>query len=138
MAVSKLFGTWRLLTIEFVTSDTGERTEMYGADPLGFITITPDQRMMAIISVREPRERDDAALFKQMMAYTGPVRIEGDDQFITTVEAAWHPGWVGTEQARFFTIADDILSIISAEVSHPNYPGRKGRGIVRWERVSSF
>ena len=136
-----LYGTWKLQSLEFVMSDTGERRDMYGADPLGAIVITPDNRMMAIITsqarVSGGSDSAVAALFKTMMAYSGPIRVEGD-QFITTVEIAWHPGWVGTEQARFFSIADDILSITSAEILHPMFPNRKGRGVLQWQRVSAF
>jgi len=73
-----------------------------------------------------------------MMAYSGPFRVEGEDQFITDVEVSWHPGWVGTEQARTFSIDGDILSIITAETLHPMFPGQKGRGVLKWKRTSTF
>ena len=142
MAPKELYGTWKLLSLQFVLSDTGECRDMYGTDPLGSIVITPDDRMMAIITSRDrvsgQGDSADGALFRTMMSYCGPIRVEGGDQFITTVEVAWHPGWVGTEQARFFSIADDILSITSAEILHPMFPDRKGRGVLRWERMSAF
>jgi Lipocalin-like domain len=73
-----------------------------------------------------------------MMSYCGPFRIEGGDQFITDVEVSWHPGWLGTEQARTFSVADDALSITTAETLHPMFPGRKGRGVLKWQRASAF
>lgn len=137
----KLFGVWRLISLQFVVSGTGEARDMYGADPLGYIFIMPERRMMTVITSRDRKSPDDESgdvdLFRSMMAYSGPFRIEGQDTFVTDVEVAWHPGWVGTEQARTFSIDGDILSITTAEVSHPMFPGRKGRGILRWERVSA-
>ena len=142
MGLQDLIGTWKLISLQFVASDTGECRDMYGADPLGYIFITPDKRMMTVITsngrTASDSEADDAALFKSMMAYSGPFRIEGEDQFVTEVEVSWHPGWVGTEQARTFSIDDDILSITTAETLHPMFPGRKGRGIVRWQRASAL
>jgi hypothetical protein len=142
MRLEDLFGTWKLISLKFVVTDTGECRDMYGADPLGYIFITPDKRMITIVTSKgrlsSDSEASDAALFKSMMAYTGSFRLEGEDQFITEVEVAWHPGWVGTKQARTFSIAGDILSITTAEVLHPMFPGRKGRGVIEWQRISTF
>jgi hypothetical protein len=136
-----LFGTWKLISLQFVATDSGECTDMYGDDPLGFILITPDRRMMTVVTSRgrvsTGGESGDAALFRTMMAYSGPFRLEGEDQFITQVEVSWHPAWMGTEQARTFSVGDDLLSITTAEVSHPMFPGRKGRGVLKWQRTSA-
>jgi hypothetical protein len=144
MGVKDLFGAWKLISIQFVIAETGESMHMYGADPLGYIVFTPDERMMTIITsnVRtaldgEAGDAGDAALFRSMMAYCGPFRIEGN-QFITKVDVSWHPQWLGTEQARNFAVADDILSITTAETSHPMFPGRKGHGVLKWQRASAF
>jgi len=142
MGLEDLVGIWKLMSLQFVVSDTGERTDMYGADPLGYLFITPAKRMITVITSqgREPSDSEsgDAALFKSMMAYSGPFRIEGEDQFITEVEVSWHPGWVGTEQARFFFVVGDILSITTAETLHPMFPNRKGRGVLKWQRTSAL
>ncbi len=137
---AKLYGTWKLLSIQFANSATGERRDMYGPDPQGYIVMTPDNRMMTVITSGDRTAAggdSDGALFGSMMAYCGPFRIEGN-VFITQVEVAWHPSWVGTEQGRTFSIEDDILSITSAEVAHPMFPGQPGRGIIRWQRASAF
>lgn len=65
-------------------------------------------------------------------------RIEGEDRFVTDVEVSWHPGWVGTDQARTFSIEDDILSITTGETLHPMFPGRNGLGVLKWRRASAF
>ena len=142
MGQENLFGVWKLMSLQFVLTGTGERTDMYGADPLGYIFITPDNRMMTVITSKGRKPSDgesgDAVLFRSMMAYSGPFRIEGADRFVTEVEVSWHPGWVGTEQARTFSIVDDILSITTEETLHPMFPGRKGRGVLKWQRTSTF
>src|SRR5207249_6818262 len=40
-------------------------------------------------------------LLNTLVAYTGTYRLEGDE-WITNVDVAWNPEWVGTEQKRFF------------------------------------
>ncbi|MEX0409081.1 lipocalin-like domain-containing protein [Aquibium sp. LZ166] len=142
MGHENLLGVWKLLSLQFAVTDTSECRDMYGPDPLGYIFITPDNRMITVITSRGRKPSDsesgDADLFKSMMAYSGRFRIDGADQFVTEVEVSWHPGWVGTEQARTFSIVDDILSITTAETLHPMFPGQKGRGILKWQRTSAF
>ena len=140
MAGSTLYGNWKLISLQFVATDTGEARDMYGADPLGYLFLTPDQRMMTVITsksrVSADGELTEASLFRSMMAYSGPFRIEGGNQFITRVEVSWHPAWVGTDQARTFAVDGDILSITTAETTHPMFPGRPGRGILKWQRAA--
>ena len=137
--MNEVFGTWRLLSLKFQLSDSPDSVDMYGADPLGQLILTPDFRMMTLVTARGREAAEEvpaeAALFRSMMAYSGPFRLEGADKFITRVEVSWHPGWLGTEQARTYVIAGDVLSISTAETSHPMFPGRRGLGILKWARV---
>ena len=75
----------------------GKGVDMYGAEPVGFLIINPDHRMMTIITSagREmPQTKlDEAELFGSMMGYSGVYRLEGDDKFITHADIAWHPAW---------------------------------------------
>jgi hypothetical protein len=68
-----------------------------------------------------------------MLAYSGLYRIEGD-RFVTEVDVAWDPDWVGTRQIRFWRIKGDVLSIETAP-QLPSGDGMTGRGIVIWRRV---
>ena len=47
--------------------------------------------------------KEQAAAYRTMIAYTGKWRVEGN-KFITKVDVAWNPAWVGTEQARFWRV----------------------------------
>ncbi|MGV8989537.1 MAG: lipocalin-like domain-containing protein [Cypionkella sp.] len=133
-----MYGFWKLVSLRFVISDTGESGDMYGADPVGYLVMTAEGRMMAVITAngRDPAQ-GEAALFNTMMAYSGAFRIEGEDQFITDVEVSWHPGWVGTEQARTFSVQGDTLFITTAETTHPQFPGGTGRGVLEWHRAAA-
>ena len=68
-------------------------------------------------------DADRARLFDGLLAYTGLVRSDGTGRLITTVDVAWHPAF-GGEQLRFFAIADDRLTIRTAEHINPQFPMR--------------
>ncbi len=69
-----------------------------------------------------------------MLAYSGPYRIEGD-KFVTSVDVAWHPSWVGTEQVRHIRFVDDTLEITTPQQTMPLYGKRQGRGVLMWRRA---
>lgn len=103
-----LVGTWKLVS----ATDTTEKGEViehvYGQNPTGFLTYTPDGRMMAILSYggRKPfsalpapiQERIEA--FSTFLAYAGRYTLSGD-RVIHHIEAAWRQDLVNTDQVRF-------------------------------------
>lgn len=136
-----IVGTWELDSIQYEDAVSGERFDIYGSDPSGYIVINPDGHAFVLItgSKRKPPENtaDGAELFRNMMSYAGKYRLEGDKRFIVAISTAWHPGWVGTEQIRDFEVVGESLSITTPVQTHPNFPGRMGRGIVRWHRATA-
>ncbi len=133
---SSLAGTWQLVSVKFELTDTGESTDMYGPEPLGYLILTAEGRMMVIETVRDrPQDDDSAALFKSMMAYSGRYHVLDDDRFVIKVDIAWHPAWMNTEQTRTFAIDGDLLSVTTIGLVHPNFPGRTGQAVVRWRRM---
>jgi hypothetical protein len=61
--------------------------------------------------------------------------VDGE-KFITKVDVAWNPGWVGTDQVRFWRLEGNKLFITSAPVSipDPNGPDRMMIGYLVWEK----
>jgi hypothetical protein len=105
-----LVGTWKLVSATD-TTDKGEVRDAYGQNPTGFITYTPDGRMMAIITNggRKPLSTPDwvaapveerAEAFATLVAYAGRYTFAGD-RVIHHVEAAWMQNGVNTDQVRF-------------------------------------
>ena len=85
----------------------------------------------------KPHRADDEtarALFDRMMAYSGRYRLRVDGCFITIVDSAWYPAWIGTEQTNFFTLDGDTLSIISPLLQHPKFPNDRVRGVAIWRK----
>lgn len=133
-----LVGTWRLLSIQIEMADTKERVDLYGPHPMGRIIFTSSGRLISIATAGDRGEPTDQAstakLFGSMMAYSGTYRVAEDDQAIFKLDLSWHPGWVGTEQVRFFKIEGDRLSIRTGLQTHPAHPGKQVYGVIEWER----
>jgi len=128
----KIVGIWKLVSYEVESQSTGEREPALGKNPTGYIIFTPEGRMM-VVNTGEGRkaantDQDRADLFKSMVAYTGMYRVEGD-KWITKVDVAANPAWVGGEQARFFRVDGDRLQ---ESTSFMQWGARPEKGMVRF------
>ena len=93
-----------------------------------------DEATIASMTEAHASAEERSSLLSNMIAYTGLYRLEGD-RWITQVDVAWNPEWVGTEQTRFFSIDGDLLTVRTPWRVMPNWP-EKGltRSIVRFQR----
>jgi hypothetical protein len=132
-----LVGVWRLTSAYFVAQEKGDRLDLLGAEPFGYFICAPNGRMIVLITAgsRTPATSTSemAALFKSMFAYTGRWTIDGE-KFVTMVDGAWDPTWVGTEQARYHSYDGQTLSLRTAPIESPAFPGQKVIGFVNWHR----
>jgi Lipocalin-like domain len=118
--------------IEF--DDCHERAERLGPNPVGYLVFT-DERLITLMTARERTTYATAGeLLDSRIAYSGHYRLEGDNCFITTVDSAWQPAWIGTEQVRFFKMDGEMLSATSALREESKYPGRRFRGVAIWRK----
>ncbi|WP_242400894.1 lipocalin-like domain-containing protein [Acetobacter okinawensis] len=80
-------------------------------------------------------DTDRAQLMKTLVAYIGRYRVEGD-QWITTVQTAWAPEWVGTEQRRTVTVDGQYADVVTPWRKMPNWAaGKLSRSIIRFRRA---
>jgi hypothetical protein len=94
--------------------------------------------MMALVTAmaREPGNTDEklVALFRTVMAYTGPYRVDGD-RFIINVDSSWNEAWNGSEQERFYKLDGDTLDVMTAWMPNPLVLGNPiGRAILSFRR----
>jgi Lipocalin-like domain len=133
----KLHGNWTL--VSFFTEDvqTKQRVNAYGEKPTGAIGFTPAGRFFGFVTAegrKAPQTPEEqAAAYRTMIAYTGKWRVEGD-KFITKVDVAWNPAWIGTDQARFWRVEGSKLFLTSAPIPNPNVAGSMMIATVVWER----
>ena len=136
-----IHGPWSLQSYQVEVNGTGEIFHPMGEHPSGYVIFTPEGRLSFTLSSQGRQApasvEDSAALLNSIIAYTGTYRLE-DDRWITHVDVAWNPEWVGTSQTRFFRIDGTLLTVHTPWRVMPNWP-EKGltRSIVTFERCAA-
>jgi hypothetical protein len=135
-----LLGTWRLKSFVREIITTGERYNQMGDHPDGYISYSPDGRMMAFfVSGDQPRPSGEPSdgeriiLHKSMLAYGGTFSAS-DGKVVHHIDIEWDGKRLGTDQVRFYAIDHDTL-MIKTELNKSPLDGREGVGILTFERV---
>jgi len=134
----QLLGVWKLES-HHLESRTGERKNIFGEKPNGYLIFTPQKRMMALHTAEQRKkpdtDEDCIGAFRSMAAYSGIYRVEGD-KWNTKVDVAWNETWIGSDQIRFFKLEGDTLTVITMWLPNPHEPGNpETRGVLVWSRV---
>lgn len=112
-----------------------------GERPSGYVIFTPEGRLSFTLTAqgrKKPSNLDEhARLLQSIIAYTGIYRLEGN-RWITDVDVAWNPEWVGTQQIRFYQVEGELLTVQTPWRVMPNWPD-KGltRSIVTFQRCTT-
>lgn len=137
----ELLGTWKLVSAVREEVPSGERSDLFGSAPVGYLNYSPDGRMMTVI-VRGDRQRpagypigpeEAARLFRGLMSYAGTFEVRGDQVF-HFVDVSANEIWTGTEQQRFCRIEGDRLSL-STPVNPDPIDGKVSVRRMIWEKV---
>lgn len=133
-----IHGVWKLVSYEVEIQGTGEIMNPMGQHPGGNVIFTPEGRVMFVLTAegrkagKSPEEK--AKLLDTVIAYSGSYRIEAD-KWITSVEVAWNPEWVGTEQARNFRVEGDRLKVLTPWRLMPNWADKgMSRSIITFQK----
>jgi hypothetical protein len=117
-----LVGTWKLISATNTTEKGEVIGDAFGKNPTGFLTYTPDGRMMAIIAWdgRKPLSgspapvQERAEAYSTFIAYAGRYAFSGE-RVIHHVEAALRQDWVNTDLVRFIVkLQDNRLTLRTA------------------------
>ena len=120
-----ILGSWRMKSWVTRNVATGERRDALGQNPCGTVLYTLER--VTFLIVRSDRKRPDRlppsdeekiALFDTMFAYSGSYTVE-PDRVIHHVDMSWNEAWSGTDQVRFCTIEENVLTIASAPGKSP-------------------
>ena len=137
----RLIGTWKLVSAVRKERPSGVKTDLFGADPVGFLNYSPDGRMLTLIVRRErkrpagyPISNEEAAgLFRSLMSYAGTWELR-DGEVFHYVDASANEIWTGSEQQRFYTFDGDRL-LLSTPVTADPIDGKISVRSMIWERV---
>lgn len=128
MTNNQLLGTWKLISAIAILPDGTIEPDVYGNNPVGYITYTPDSRMMVMfarsdrtpfsIDVKSPLGKDIqklpvaelAAAFTSFNAYAGTYKINGNT-VVHHIEIASIPNRLGTDLVRTFSFNGDLVTL---------------------------
>ena len=110
-AEDSVVGVWRLVSWVEVETESKSIHSVFGDNPTGVITYTPDGRMSVFIidpkrkSPSGPKATDAEAveLYRTIIAYSGSYSIEGN-KVTHKIEVSWNQAWTGTNQQRFVEV----------------------------------
>ncbi len=131
-----LMGVWILRSAYLQRVDTGERILPYGENPRGVLILHEGGRMAAIITPSH-QSGDAPPPRRKLVAYSGRYRIEPPNRFVTDVDIAWLPGWVGTPRGRNFALRDGALDIVADPAPVEFLDGAMAIGMLAWVREDS-
>ena len=130
---TEVIGVWILRSAYLERTDTRERILPYGENPSGVLILHEGGRMAAIITPSE-QTGDKPPPRRKLLAYSGRYRIEGGNRFVTDVDVAWIPSWVGTPRGRDFSLRDGRLDIVSDPAPIEFLDGAMAIGVLSWVR----
>jgi Lipocalin-like domain len=134
-------GTWKL--VSYTTEDllTGQKTDLLGPHPSGFLSYSSDCRMSAIL-VKDSRtapaasvatDTESIELYRGLIAYAGSYEIDGD-KVRHHVEVSWNQAWTGTTQSRAFMVQGTTLYIRTMPAKN-SLSGKQSSSVLVWTRV---
>lgn len=113
VAAQGIEGRWKLVAAEDLRADGSVARYPWGRNPIGSIVVDRGWCYVQIMSSDVPAftaaapvgEQMSAKLLSSYIAYSGACTVDDKAGSVTlTVDAAWRPNYVGTEQKRFFRI----------------------------------
>ena len=139
---SALYGTWQLVSYTRQVVATGERTDLFGKNPRGFISYGRDGRMSVII-VKDDRpapadlatmtDQQRADLFRTVIAYAGTYTV-GKSVVTHHVQISWNQAWTGTDQARNIKFEGSRL-VLSTNAQPNSVDGKVSVSVLVWEKL---
>ena len=140
-AADSIVGSWRLLSWVEVETESKSIHSVFGDNPTGVLTYTPDGRMSVFIinpsrkppAGAKPTDAEASELYRTMVAYSGSYDLDGN-KVTHKVEMSWNQAWTGTNQQRFIEIKDNQLIIKTPPLIGP-ISGKESVSTLLWERI---
>jgi hypothetical protein len=136
-----IIGTWKLQSLVFEATTTGQRSSPFGDHPVGYLSYSSDGRMHAIGVVEDrpkprdlvPTDEEKVKLQESMFAYAGTYTADGE-KVVHHVDISWNQFWTGTDLVRFYKVDGDTLTIRTARAENA-FDGEEGEFVLVWSKV---
>ena len=137
---TSIVGVWKLTSFTRKDAQSGQVTNVFGEQPVGYLMYTKAGRIFAFLvgtdrkppAAVEPTDSERAELFRSMVGYTGTYRVEGG-KIIVRADASWVQSWTGVDRTQLAEVVGNQLTI-TATLKSP----RDGQEVFVsnvWERV---
>ena len=122
----QLHGTWKMRSWRVEDLATGQRSDALGAAPRGYISYTPDGRVLVVVTAGDrarpaelvPSPQEKVGLYDSLFAYGGTFNFDGA-KVTHHIDISWNEAWCGTHQVRFAQLDGDTLTYVSAPARNP-------------------
>jgi hypothetical protein len=140
--VEDFYGTWRLVSYTQEILATGEKTDIFGKAPRGFLHYSRDGRMYAILvkaerpkitDLSKMKDEERVELFNTMVAYGGTFTFQGN-MVTHHVDISWNENWTDTAQVRNIRIEGNRLYISTNPMPRPE-DGKPIIAVLTWEKI---
>lgn len=142
-AAERILGTWRLVSYVGEDVASGNKTDVMGPRPSGYIEYGRDGRMIVIIvgtdrrkpagAVATPEEAQ--ALLTSLLAYAGTYSLDTAAHTVTHhIDVSWDQTRTGEAHVRSYRFEGDRLTL-TTQPSRDPATGRPSVRTVVWERV---
>ena len=140
-ADNPLVGTWKMTSWTRELTATGEKSDAFGPNPFGWISYSPNGRMMVLVvkSGRKapaeivPTDQERIALYGSMLAYSGAYTADRE-KVVHQIDASWNQAWTGTGQTQFYKVEGKTLTLRGAPAKDA-IDGKESVYTVVWEKV---
>jgi len=140
-AENPILGTWKLQSLVFEATRTGQRSSPFGDHPDGYLSYSSDGRMYAIGVVEDrpkprdlvPTDEEKVTLQGSMFAYAGTFTADGE-KVVHHVDVSWNQSWTGTDLVRFYKLDGNTLKITTAR-AQSTFDGEEGEFVLVWQKV---
>jgi hypothetical protein len=140
-AENPILGTWKLQSLVYEATATGQRSSPFGDHPDGYLSYSPDGRMYAIGVAEDrlkpldlvPTDEEKVKLQGSMFAYAGTYMADGE-KVVHHVDISWNQSWTGTSLVRFYKLDSNTLTITTAP-ARSALDGEEGQFILVWEKL---
>jgi Lipocalin-like domain len=138
---SPILGTWKLQSLVFEATATGQRSSPFGDHPVGYLSYSADGRMYAIGVVEDrpkprdplPTDQEKVKLQESMFAYAGTYTADGE-KVVHHVDISWNQSWTGTDLVRFYKLDGDTLTIRTSRAENA-FDGEEGEFVLVWNKI---
>lgn len=128
---AELVGAWKMVSCHAEVEGESELRYPVGRNPQGFVVITANHRIIALVTSGDPRkpatnDAEAAALLRSLIGYSGRFEID-EEKFVTTPDTTATGSYIGEKQVRYYKVDGDNLTIKSGVQQGSLYPGKKTR-----------